>query len=427
MSAQPTLEEFRKRCRAWLEANAEPRAVAENRTGEPESDSVALFHNRSLEEEAALLARIRAWYQAKAAAGLASITWETEYGGLNLPIEYERVMRKEEALFRTPPSHELIGVSTNLVAATIRAHGTAQQRATFVAALRSTALVACQMFSEPGAGSDLSSLSTHAERDDDGGAWIISGQKVWTSGAQFADYGLTLCRTDPDAPDPREGITAFLIPMNAAGVTVRPLRQMTGGSSFNEVFFDSVRVHDDHRIGEVGAGWRVGRTTLAFERAASASAPRIGASWEHVRALAQKMGAMGDPVVRQQLAQLYCLVRALRWSGARGLARARAGHSPGPEGSIAKLAWAQQLQLISDAVSHILGPRLIADTNEWATFAWAEHVTGAPGYRIAGGTDEIQRNIIGERVLGLPPEPKHPRVSGGANSESRDECDPVRG
>lgn len=406
----PSLEEFRIRCREWLEANAKLRESGPRKLPWGEgSDSVALFHNLSYEQELALVEDARRWQRLKADAGFASITWEPEYGGLGLSGAYDRVYRTEEARFAVPSGHEIMSISSELAAATIRAYGTPEQRAFFVEALRRADLLMCQMFSEPGAGSDLASLSTRAVQDGDG--WLLTGQKVWTSGAQYAEWGYVLARTG-DATDRHAGITAFLVPMDSPGVDVRPLRQMSGGSSFNEVFLDSVRVPDSNRLGGVGEGWRVAKTTLSFERGPSAT-NRVGAGWQRVLGLAHHVGVEDDPVARQLLAKVYTSMQLVRYTTRRTAASVRAGQTPGPEGSIIKLAWAQQLQLVSEAVTRLLGPRLIADTEEWGMYSWSEHVTGAPGYRIAGGSDEVQRNVIGERVLGLPPEPKAPASNPG--------------
>jgi alkylation response protein AidB-like acyl-CoA dehydrogenase len=196
--------------------------------------------------------------------------------------------------------------------------------------------------------------------------------------------------------------------MDSPGVTVRPIRQMSGGASFNEVFLDDVRVPDSLRLGEVGDGWNVALTTLAFERAASGHtrSTERGGSWERVRELARWAGVTDDAVVRQRLAHLYSIDRIRALNGERVAAESSPGAPPGPLHSTSKLQWTQWMNEVSDVVTEILGPRLVADTGEWGTYAWAEHVLGAPGYRIAGGSDEIQRNIIGERILGLPPEPR---------------------
>jgi alkylation response protein AidB-like acyl-CoA dehydrogenase len=405
---EPTVEQFRLRAREFFTRHVPLRspsgALGGWRIG---SDSVALFHNLSAEAEAELVAANRRWHRLKTDAGLGSITWEREYGGQGLTVAHDRAVRAEEARFATPSTHELVEISLNLIAPTIRVHGSAEQKARWLAPMRRTDVVACQLFSEPSAGSDLRSLTMRARRA--GSSWRLSGQKVWTSGARFADVGLVLARTE-DESGRAGGITAFLVALSAPEVDVRPLRQMTGGSSFNEVFLDDVEVPDADRLGAVDGGWEVARTTLGFERASTATAPRLGASWSQIRELVEHAGAPTQPIVRQQLVELYCAIQTLRWSSRRSLARVRAGFQPGPEGSIAKLAWTAQLTMISDLVSGVLGPRLTADSGEWGTFAWAEHVTGAPGFRIAGGSDEIQRSIIGERLLGLPREPS----AGGA-------------
>jgi alkylation response protein AidB-like acyl-CoA dehydrogenase len=260
------------------------------------------------------------------------------------------------------------------------------------------------LFSEPEAGSDLASLRCRAQRTGD--TWVIDGQKVWTSGAQLADYGLLIARSDPAAPQHR-GMTAFMVPLDAPGVEIRPIRQMTGGASFNEVFLNGVCLGDDMRLGAEGDGWKVALSTLGFERSSSAGgAGGAGGSWSQVLTLVRHLGADHHPIVRQSVAALYTMFRIEELSNERAAAVLRAGQQPGPLGSVGKLFWTQRLAHTSDLVSRVLGPHLVADTGEWGTYAWGEHVLGAPGYRIAGGSDEIQRNIIGERVLGLPREPR---------------------
>ena len=283
--------------------------------------------------------------------------------------------------------------------------GTEEQQDRFIRPFLRTEQLCCQLFSEPGAGSDLAGLITSAVRDGDD--WIVTGQKVWSSGAMFSTWGELICRTDPTAPK-HAGLSAFLLPLDSPGVEIRPIRQMSGGASFNEVFLDEVRVPDSLRLGSVGDGWKVALTTLAFERATSGSARshEHGGSWEQVLGLARWAGVTGDPVVRQRLAALYTLHRLRGLNGERVAAESEPGAPPGPLHSTAKLQWTHWMSAVSDIVSGILGPRLVADTGAWGTYAWTDHVLGAPGYRIAGGSDEIQRNIIGERVLGLPAEPR---------------------
>ena len=264
------------------------------------------------------------------------------------------------------------------MAPTVAAFGTREQQARFIRPFLRTEELCCQLFSEPGAGSDLAGLSTSAVRDGD--EWVLNGQKVWSSGARFSAWGELICRTDPSVPK-HGGLTAFLLPLDLPGVEVRPIRQMSGGSSFNEVFFTDVRVSDDLRLGEVGEGWTVALATLAFERATSGSnrGSEHGGSWSRVRALAEWAGVTGDPVLRQRLAALYTLDRLRTLNGERMAAETEPGAPPSPLHSTAKLRWTQWMSAVSDVVSEILGPRLVADTGEWGTYAWAEHVLGAPG------------------------------------------------
>jgi alkylation response protein AidB-like acyl-CoA dehydrogenase len=261
----------------------------------------------------------------------------------------------------------------------------------------------CQLFSEPGAGSDLGSIALRATRDGDD--WVLNGQKVWTSGAQFADVGYLIARTDPDAPR-QQAFTAFLVPMSAPGVQVRPLRQLTGGTSFNEVFFDQVRVADSTRLGPVGGGWAAMMTTLGFERSNVADGLGFGGSElvDRLVLTARHLGRDTDPVVRQRIAELYARNRMRNWLGDDILAKIQAGGVPGPEGSLLKLAYTRELQDAGDLAGLLLGPSIVADTGAWGTFAWAAFVSGVPGLRLGGGTDEIQKNTIAERVLGLPRE-----------------------
>jgi alkylation response protein AidB-like acyl-CoA dehydrogenase len=396
------LATFTEEARAWLSDHAPPREVREpSRWGEG-SDSMALFHNLSAEEERAHLAAARHWQRQKSDAGYGSITWPAEYGGAGLPAAYEAAFRREEARFETPKGHEAISITLELIAPTILAVGTTEQKDRYLEAMRRTDEMWCQLFSEPGAGSDLASLSCRAVAD--AGRWILNGQKVWTSGAQYADHGYILCRTDPAAPKHR-GITAFLIPMDAPGIEVRPLRQMSGGASFNEVFLTDVVVPDTARLGDVNEGWRVALTTLGFERAARSGGTGGADMFGRLLDLARHLGRTDDPLVRQRLASVYVHGRLRSMNRRRAGARFRAGGVPGPEGSISKLMLTQGLQEVADTAALLLGPRLGADSGEWGTYAWSEFVNGVPGFRIAGGSDEIQRNIIAERALGLPREP----------------------
>jgi len=400
LSSTPTLEKFRLDAREWLQSQLPLRKPVEQGWGVGD-DNVAIFQNLSFEEERDHIHASLDWQRTKYDAGYGALTWPTSAGGRGLPMVYEQAFREEEAAFAVPDGHEAVGITLDLVGPTIMTCGTEEQRARFLAPLRRGDELWCQLFSEPEAGSDLASLRTRAERVD--GGWRITGQKVWTSGAQFADYGYLLARTDPTARK-HAGITAFIVPMRGPGVEVRPLRQITGGTSFNEVFFDGLVIGDDFRISEEGKGWAVALTTLGFERSASSSGATEGL-FERVRDLARVLKASDDPIHRQRLVGLYTDAVLLRVTHQRTISRIRAGAAPGPEGSITKLFWTESLRHTSDAVTELLGPRLVADTGEWGTYAWSEFVIGAGGYRIAGGSDEIQRSIIAERVLGLPREP----------------------
>ena len=387
-----TLEEFREDARRWLAARLAPRKA---------TTDVSVFHNLGPAEERSLLAAIRSWQQEKCDAGWGAIAAPVRFGGRGLPREYERAFAQEEADFDVPAGHETFSVTVNLVAPTVIAFGSEEQQRRFVRSFLRADELCCQLFSEPGAGSDLAGLSTRAVRDGDD--WIVNGQKVWSSGAAFAEWGELLARTGP-VESKHGGITAFLLPMDAPGVEVRPIRQMTGGSSFFEVFLDDVRVPDSLRLGPEGTGWTVAMATLGFERETSGAAHEgVGGTFADAVAAATRLGRRGDPLVRQALARSYIDERLVGFNGERLLS---GDGPPRPEGSITKLAWSNGLNRLSDVVSGILGPHLVADGGEPGGFEWSEHVLGAPGYRIAGGSDEIQRNIIGERVLGLPREPR---------------------
>jgi alkylation response protein AidB-like acyl-CoA dehydrogenase len=404
------VEEFTAEAGAWLAENGEPRpapaeAGDELRWGDGEF-SVSVFHNMSHEEERGHLERLRSWNRRKAERGYHAITWPESYGGRGLGKAHARAFSHLERSYVVPDSHELFSVTVGLMAPTVRAFGTDEQKERFVADYLATNAFCCQLFSEPGAGSDLASLGCRADRDGD--EWVVNGQKVWSSGAQFADHGLLISRSDPDQPK-HKGMTAFMVPFDTLGVEVRPIKQMSGGTSFNEVFFSDARIPDSLRIGDVGEGWKVALTTLGFERDHSASGGssgrRPGGSWKQLVATARAVGATDDPIVRDEITKLYLHLQSERHLNRRAADLARGG-TPGPEGSLGKLKWTEGMRKMSDVVSAILGPRLIADTGEWGTYEWGEHVLGAPGYRIAGGSDEVQRNIIGERVLGLPGEPR---------------------
>ena len=397
--SEPDMRAWRAKAREWL-ASVLPR-----RSERPEGPAdYAVFQNITEEAERELLDKIRAYRQQRYDAGYGAIALSEELGGAGLSPRYVVAFTEEEQAFEAPPSTELISVTTGLVGPTIATFGTPEQRAKYARAFLRSDLFCCQLFSEPGAGSDLAAVATSAAKNNDG--WLLDGQKVWSSGARFADYGLLLARTDPDVAK-QAGLTMFLIPMDAPGVEIRPIRQMSGAASFNEVFLSAVQVGDDMRVGPAGDGWKVANATLGFERTASGQAQRRkGGSFEDLLRLATRLGKSGDAVVRQQLADVYVRTQLRAATTERVARAAAAGGQPGPAASIGKLVASANLMRIGEVATALLGARIAADTGEPDGFAWTEHVLGAPGYRLAGGTDEIQRNIIGERVLGLPREPR---------------------
>ena len=400
----PDLESYVASARAWLDENAERRPPASSLAWGEGSDNVALFHNLSFEAETALIDAQRRWQQLKSDAGYGSISYPSEYGGAGLPGAYDDAFRRLEREYVTPKAHEAVGISMNIEAPTILALGNDAQKKRYVESLRRTDEMCCQLFSEPGAGSDLGSISMRAVLD--GEEWVVNGQKVWTSGARHADFGYLIARTEPDAPRQR-AMTAFVVDMKTPGVEVRPLKQMTGGSSFNEVFFTDVRLPDETaRLGDVGAGWGAAMTTLGFERASAVGGGGGVDPFDILVLVARHLGRDKDPRVRQGLAELYIDNKVRGWTTRRAFEGLKQGGVPGPEGSIGKLATTNGYQKMTAVASLVLGPRMVAETGEWGTFAWAEFACGVPGFRLGGGTDEIQRNTIAERALGLPREPR---------------------
>jgi alkylation response protein AidB-like acyl-CoA dehydrogenase len=401
--AEVTEQAFREEVRAFLDANATPRSEEKFVWGEG-SDQVALFDEKAREAELQQLEEAKAWRAKRWDAGLGWIFGPPELGGRGLPAAYDRIYGALEARYETP-NQSFFGIGLGMVAPTILAHATEDVQRKYLPAMYRGDIVGCQLFSEPGAGSDLASLQTRAVRDGD--EWLISGQKVWTSGAQYSDIGEVICRTDPDQPK-HKGLTGFVVDMHAPGVEVRPLRQMTGGASFNEVFFSEVRVPDDHRLGDVNQGWTVALTTLMNERAAIGAGGAGGGGTIGTTRLVELLrhhGSASDPVLRQELMELHIHQTVARLTNQRALDKIKAGQAPGPELTTAKLALTQNMTRAAEFVAHVLGPRITADTGEWGTYSWNQFVLGVPGMRIAGGSDEVLRNIISERVLGLPKEP----------------------
>jgi alkylation response protein AidB-like acyl-CoA dehydrogenase len=353
------------------------------------------------------------WYPTFGRSGLVVPTWPVAYGGLDVS---PAVARAIEAELRPYNLGRLNPLGLNLAAPALFAHGTEEQRLRFLPPIVRNEEVWCQLFSEPGAGSDLASLATRAERDGDD--WVLTGQKVWTTWAHLADFGVCLARTDPDVPK-RRGITYFLVDLHAPGVEVRPLRHIGGEVDFNEVFLEGVRVPDAHRVGAVGDGWRVANATLSGERqmvagSGSGGVDRIGGSGtRRLVETAAKRRADGDPVdpaMRQRIVAAYGEERIRAWTNQRVRAGLKAGRPPGPESSVGKVHQGELNQRIQEIAVDLLG----AGATAWMSPATAYgeslpyEVAGMLRSRantIEGGTTEVNKNIVGERVLGLPREP----------------------
>jgi acyl-CoA dehydrogenase len=394
-----TIDEFRDEVTTFLDANAPKKKAEQAFVWGQGDDDVALFEEVTPESEARDLALAQSWRAKRFDAGLGHITGPAEFGGRGLPGPYDRLYGQLESRYQTP-NQNFFGIGLGMVAPTIQAHATPEVKEAYLRKMYRGDLVGCQLFSEPGAGSDLASLQCKAERDGD--EWLITGQKVWTSGAQYSDIGEIICRTDPDLPK-HKGLTGFVVDMKAPGVEIRPLRQMTGGASFNEVFFTEVRVPDNHRLGDVNQGWSVALTTLMNERASiGAGGGGGGASINRLIQMLRHFDLDQDAVARQRLMDVYINTQVAKFNNQRALDKIKLGQLPGPEMSIAKLSLTNNLWRTANFVVDVLGPRAIADTGEWGTYAWSQLLLGVPGMKVAGGTDEVMKNIVGERVLGLP-------------------------
>ncbi|WP_030915326.1 acyl-CoA dehydrogenase family protein [Streptosporangium amethystogenes] len=391
--------------RGWIEAHV-PRPWRE--AGE-RGGARAVRVVRSPEE-------YQAWYPVFGASGLVAPTWDVEHGGLGwrrpVAAAVEKVLRR----YHLPRLNPL---GLNLVAPALFAHGTPEQRRRFLGPIVRAEEFWCQLFSEPGSGSDLASLSTRAERDGD--TWVVTGQKVWTTWADRADFGVLLARTDPDLPK-HQGIGYFLMEMRQPGVEVRPLPHIGGETEFFEVFFDGARVPDGHRVGEVGAGWRVAQATLSGERqmasgSGSGGVDRIGGvSASHLVRLARRRSAAGlpggwdDPVTREHIVWLWCEEQARTWTNQRVRDRLAGNLPPGPESSIGKVHGSELNQRVQEMAADLLGEDAMAWRGSASTPA--EYWDGMPAEirgllrsranTIEGGTTEVNKNVIAERVLGLP-------------------------
>jgi alkylation response protein AidB-like acyl-CoA dehydrogenase len=385
-------EDYRTAVRTWLRANA-PAAPAPGAPLEP----------------AELLRRAREFQAALHDAGYAGITWPRDAGGQGLTPAEQQVFSDEAAEYELPISPFTIGIG--MCGPTVADLGTPEQKRRYLPKLLRGEEIWCQLFSEPGAGSDVASLQTRAVLDGD--HWVVNGQKVWTTGAQFADFGALLARTDPDRPK-HAGLTMFIVDMHAPGVTVRPLKDMSGRAPFNEVYFDDVRIPVDGEvspvIGEVGRGWQAAVTMLNHERVSIGATRRSRSNpleFGSLVELARRAGVAGEPAHRERLAELYAHERALQLLNTRMRQETAAGRPPGARGSVAKLAGALLLRRAIEVAGELDGADAVAwEPDDTRAAELALGISSAPSASIAGGTNEVQHNIIGERILGLPKEPQ---------------------
>jgi alkylation response protein AidB-like acyl-CoA dehydrogenase len=370
----PELAEYRETVRAWLD---------EHKAEAPPRDDVP--------------AR-REWQRKLAEGGLAAVTWPADYGGQGLGPLNQVVVNQEIGRAGVAGIFDVIGVG--MLGPTLIAHGNEDQKQRHLGPMLTAEEVWCQLFSEPAAGSDLAGIQTRARQEEDG-SWRLSGQKVWTTNAQYATYGLLLARTDADLPK-HKGLTMFIVPMDAPGVTIRPLRQISGEAHFNEVFFDDVHLEAGSEVGPVNGGWGVALTTLMFERVAIGLGGE-GFGWRADRfaeALLEDPAASEDKEVRHRYGEIAADFLALRFTGYRMLTTLQRGGVPGPEGALAKVTTIKAAIAAGELLVDVLGPDGLSDDH------WGELVSDLPGLKSAGGTEEILRNMVGERVLGLPPEPR---------------------
>ncbi len=374
----PSEAAFRAEATAFLEAHA-PRQFRSYTTEGADMEEVFREHV--------------AWQKTLAAHGWGALTWPKAYGGRGLgPIE--QIIWNEE-LTKRGAAHSMLAVGIGMAGPTLIAHGTDAQKERFLAKLLHADEVWCQLFSEPGAGSDLASLATRAVRDGD--AWLVNGQKTWCSGAQHADFGILIARTDAKLPK-HAGITYFLLDMKTPGIEVRPLVEMTGEARFNEVFLSDVRVPDSARLGAIGQGWAITQTTLLHERMAMAGLSSL-LDFEALRACVKEHGD-GDPLLRDELARVYAELKCLQLLNARVVTKLGRGQMPSAETSVMKLALARVMTRAADVALKALGPGALLRHG-----FWQNEFLFAPAWHIAGGTDQVQKNVCAERVLGMPRDP----------------------
>ena len=379
---------FREEARAWL---------ADNVPTDEDFDG--------LDE----MAKAKLWQKRKYDAGWACIRWPKEYGGRGATAIEQVIWNQEEARYGVLPGG-VFSIGQGMAAPTMMTWATEQQKRRHLPKLASGEEIWCQLFSEPAGGSDLAALRTKAEKDGDD--WVINGQKIWTSGAHYSDYGIMVVRTDPNVPK-HKGLSYFFLSMQSPGIETRPIKQLSGDANFNEVYFTDVRIPDAQRLGAVGQGWQVSITTLMNERAAIGGGGGGGGDFHTLVKLAQTVSiddrpAIEDSAVRARLADWYCKRSGLKYTGYRTLSALSRGETPGPENSIGKLVGAPMAQDMASFAMDLMemsGAVWDADFSA-AAGVFPANFMAIPGMRIAGGTDEIMANIIAERVLGMPQEPR---------------------
>ena len=390
----PEQQSFRDEVRSWLEKN-----LPKDWTSRVQAAS-----DVPREEAYDFL---RQWQHKMYDAGFVGLTWPKESGGRGLTFMEEMILQEEMALAKAPPVLNILAVG--MAGPTINAYGTEEQKKRYPPKMLSCEEIWCQGYSEPNSGSDLAALQTRAVKDGD--HYVINGQKVWTSLAHIADYMMLLARTDPDLPK-HKGITYFLLDMHSPGVTVKPLKQITGDAEFNEVYFDNVRIHESQILGGLNNGWAVGLTTLMYERLALGFGlqVRLRIALDGLVDLARRSSKNGtpatkDPVTRQKLAQLWIDTEVFKYTGARAITKLLKGELPGPEASTGKMMWVEGHQRLQELAMELEGPySQLTKGSRWAVEngLWQYGFLRSRANSIEGGTTEIQRNIIGERVLGLP-------------------------